>query len=221
MRIFILIFILLPTVAMAEQRINYDCKIIVEHGDSFIKLFGNDWLKVVQANKKFVFYNNKGKTMPDKLVAGTVLNIPAETYLTEIAIKRLNTYEQIKSKAMQVISAGKNYLQNKRGIETDTFIEGKEFLNKAVNYFYKERNYIAAEKLANKAILYFKIDLIKNYFVNFTKNTSLFFMFFTVLLSLTAAHGVFIIEKYKQKKSWLKNHKFCLNKLLIENQSII
>jgi len=143
-------------------QINRECVIFVEPGDSFTKLFGKDWLRVVRENKKLAFYDEHGRLVPDKLVAGTVLKIPNGTYLTMLAVTRLNQYEKIRNAALKSFQKAKQIANQSENTGSEIYAQAMEAVKKArdaisgVGFGFK--NYIEAEKLSQQAVKFFGMD---------------------------------------------------------------
>jgi len=153
-----------PALAAEGHRLNHDCTLFVEQGDSYIKLFGPDWLGVFRANSEIAFYNGQGKLAhtPEKLVTGTRLVVPKGTYLTEVAVKRLSRYRQMKAAAIAAIQKARSFVGQRSKGGSDAYHQGiRLFLeaNRAARGLsYGFENYLEARRLSEEAIRCFEID---------------------------------------------------------------
>ena len=146
------------------NRIDREVILFVEPGDSYIGLFGSDWLRVFRANGNMEFYDKHGKLTcsPEKLVIGTKLVIPAGTYLTERALKRLSRYENIKNAALKAIQEADTFMNQAPTNRSGVYQQAVDLLDRArevaEGLTFGFENYIEAGKLAKEAIRCFKID---------------------------------------------------------------
>lgn len=146
------------------NRIDREVILFVEPGDSYIGLFGLDWLRVFRANSNMVFYGKQGKLThsPEKLVIGTKLVIPAGTYLTERVLKRLSRYENIKNAALKAIQRADSFIDQASMNRSGVYQQGVDLLDRAKEVAkgltFGFENYVEAGKLAKEAIRSFKID---------------------------------------------------------------
>jgi len=144
--------------------LEHPCTLFVEPGDSYIRLFGPDWLRVFQANSNMAFYDKSGRLTqnPEKLVVGTRLNVPAGTYLTRRAMERLSRYEEIKMAALNAIREAESFLKGSSQGRSGVYDQAMDLLNQAreaakglTSGF---SNYIEVRRLAEEAIRCFRID---------------------------------------------------------------
>ena len=146
------------------NRIDRKVILFVEPGDSYIGLFGSDWLRVFRANGNMAFYDKHGKLTcsPEKLVIGTKLVIPAGTYLTERALKRLSRYENIKNAALKTIQEADTFMNQTPTNRSGVYRQAVDLLDSARQVAggltFGFENYVEAGKLAEEAIRCFKID---------------------------------------------------------------
>ena len=162
----IILSIILAQIAYADQglRLGHEGTLFVEPGDSYIKLFGPDWLRVYQTNSNMTFYDQRGKLnhSPDKLVVGTKLIVPEGTYLTERAMERLSRYEKIKGAAHQAMQQAEAFVAQVPENRSEVYQEGLKLLEEAKQaakgLTFGFGNYIEANRLAQEAIRCFKID---------------------------------------------------------------
>lgn len=146
------------------RSLDHGAILFVEPGDSYIKLFGTDWLRVFRANSNMAFYDKHGKLTcnPEKLVVGTKLVIPAGTYMTERVTVRLSRYENIKNAALQSISEAEGFVSHTAQNDSAVYQQALSLLVKAKEatdgLTFGFENYIEARKLAEEAIRCFKID---------------------------------------------------------------
>lgn len=146
------------------NRIDREVILFVEPGDSYIGLFGPDWLRVFRANSNMTFYDKQGKLThsPEKLVIGTKLVIPAGTYLTERALKRLSRYENIKNATLKAIQRADSFIDQASMNRSGVYQQAVDLLDRAKEaakgLTFGFENYIESEKLAEEAIRSFKID---------------------------------------------------------------
>ncbi len=144
--------------------LTYQCTIFAEPGDSLIKLFGADWLRVFQANSNHAFLDGRGRLIstPDKLVVGERLIVPSGTYLTDLATERLNRYEGIKKAAQGAIREAERFVDQENQNRFGAYQQGLDFLAKAKRakkgLTYGLANYVEARELAEKALRYFTTD---------------------------------------------------------------
>ena len=155
-----------PAFGADAHRLNQDCTLFVERGDSYIKLFGRDWMKVSRANSDMAFYNADGKLVhnPDKLVTGTRLVIPKGTRLTEMAVKRLSRYERVKAAANKAIRKAGSFVVKPPKFKTEAYEQGVKLLLRA-NAAARGltcgfENYLDAGDMAEEAIRCFEIDAV-------------------------------------------------------------
>lgn len=147
------------------QYIDHECVIFIEPGDSYMGLFGPDWMRVFQANSSMSFYNKDGELShsPEKLVVGTRLVVPEGTYLTKRAAERLNRYDKIKENALEAISQAKVLADQADLSKSEIFEQGLGLLagaEKAIQGLtYGFANYVEAGKLACEAIRCFRVGL--------------------------------------------------------------
>jgi len=146
------------------RSLDHEATLFVEPGDSYIKLFETDWLRVFRANSNMAFYDKHGKLTcsPEKLVIGTKLVIPAGTYLTERALKRLSRYENIKNAALKTIQEADTFMNQTPTNRSGVYQQAVDLLDSARQVAggltFGFENYIEAGKLAEEAIRCFKID---------------------------------------------------------------
>ncbi|MBN2373968.1 hypothetical protein JXL19_09305 [bacterium] len=146
------------------DRLDYECVIYVEPGDSYLGLFGADWLRVFNVNRDHAFNDTKSGMLstPDRLVVGERLIVPAGVYLTDLAIERLNRYENIKKIAFEAILKAENFTGANTGNESHIFQQGRKLLlmakESAQGASYGFGNYVRARELAEEAIRCFEID---------------------------------------------------------------
>ena len=99
---------------------------------------------------------------PDKLVVGTKLIVPKNTFLSEHALKRLNRYKNMKNTALAYIRRAKTYTNRTSKNKSEIYKQALNLLKKAKeaeeDLIYDSGNYIEAERLAREAIKFFKID---------------------------------------------------------------
>ena len=153
-----------PAFGSQGYRLDYDCTLFVEQGDSYIKLFGPDWLRVFSANSEMAFYNGQGKLAhtPEKLVTGIRLVVPKGTRLTEVAIKRLSRHAQMKAAAIAAIRKAKAFVGQPSERGSEVYQQGIRLLLRAnaaaQGLSYGFENYLDARRLAEEAIRCFEID---------------------------------------------------------------
>ena len=146
------------------HRLDHDCTLFVEQGDSYTKLFGPDWLRVFRANSEMAFYNGQGKLAhnPEKLVTGTGLVVPKGTRLSKVAIKRLSRYTRMKAAAIEAIRKAKIFVGQPSEHRTEVYQQGIRLLLRAnaaaQGLSYGFENYLDARRLAEEAIRCFEID---------------------------------------------------------------
>lgn len=144
--------------------LDHEATLFVEPGDSYIKLFGTDWLRVFRANSNMAFYDKHGKLTcnPEKLVVGTKLVIPAGTYITERTTIRLSRYENIKNAALKAIQRADSFIDQASMNRSGVYQQAVDLLGKAKEVAkgltFGFENYIEARQLAEEAIRCFKID---------------------------------------------------------------
>lgn len=145
--------------------LDHGATLFVEPGDSYIKLFGTDWLRVFRANSNIAFYDKHGKLTcnPEKLVVGTKLVIPAGTNITERVTARLSQYENIKNAALKAIQRADSFIDQAASMNrSGAYQQGVDLLDRAKEVAkgltFGFENYIEAGKLAEEAIRCFKID---------------------------------------------------------------
>jgi hypothetical protein len=144
--------------------LHHEAILFVEPGDSYIKLFGTDWLRVFRANSNMAFYDKHGKLTcsPEKLVVGTKLVIPAGTYITERTTIRLSRYENIKNAALKAIQRADSFIDQASMNRSGVYQQAVDLLDRAKKVAkgltFGFENYIEAGKLAEEAIRCFKID---------------------------------------------------------------
>lgn len=162
--IFYLLILVIPTYGAGGNWLNHDAVLFVEPGDSYIKLFGNDWLKVFQTNNNIAFYDKHGQLActPEKLVVGTRLIIPKGTYITNFTTARFSSYERIKKDALQAIHMAETFVNQDIGNSSDIYKQGVNLLKNAKQFkdeiTFGFNNYFKAKKMAGEAIRCFKID---------------------------------------------------------------
>ena len=138
--------------------------LFVEPGDSYIKLFESDWLRVFRVNSNMAFYDKHGKLTcsPEKLVVGTKLVIPAGTYITERTTIRLSRYENIKNAALKAIQRADSFIDQASMNRSGVYQQAVDLLDRAKEVAkgltFGFENYIEAGKLAKEALRCFKID---------------------------------------------------------------
>ncbi len=158
--------ILLATAAYGADtyRLDHERVLFVEPGDSYLALFGSDWMKVFQANNQITFYQKGGELThsPDKLVVGTRLALPAGARLTKRAMERLGRYEKIRTAALAAIREAESFLTPQPGNGTEAYRQASQLLEKAREasngLTFGFENYLEAEQLARESIRHFKID---------------------------------------------------------------
>ena len=144
--------------------LDHGVTLFVEPGDSYIKLFGTDWLRVFRAHSSMAFYDKHGKLTcsPEKLVVGTKLVIPAGTYMTERTTIRLSRYENIKNAALKAIQRADSFIDQASMNRSGVYQQAVDLLDRAKEVAkgltFGFENYIEAGKLAEEAIRCFKID---------------------------------------------------------------
>ena len=144
--------------------LHHEAILFVEPGDSYIKLFGTDWLRVFRANSNMAFYDKHGKLTcnPEKLVVGTKLVIPAGTNITERVTARLSQYENIKNVALKAIQRADLFIDQDSMNRSGAYQQAVDLLDRAkevaMGLTFGFENYIEAGKLAQEAIRCFKID---------------------------------------------------------------
>ena len=153
-----------PAFGAEGYRLDHDCTLFVEQGDSYIKLFGPDWLRVFHANSEMVFYNSQGRLAhnPEKLVTGTRLVVPKGTRLTDVAMRRLSRYNRMKAAAMEEIRKAKAFVNKPSERGSEVYQQGIKLLLRAnaaaQGLSYGFENYLDARCLAEEAIRCFEID---------------------------------------------------------------
>lgn len=146
------------------NRIDRKVILFVEPGDSYIGLFGPDWLRVFRANSNMAFYDKHGRLTcsPEKLVVGTKLVIPAGTHMTERTTKRLSRYENIKNAALKTIQEADTFMNQAPTNRSGVYQQAVDLLDRAKEVAkgltFGFENYIEAGKLVEEAIRCFKID---------------------------------------------------------------
>lgn len=219
-----LLVLSVPAYGAGGHRLNHESVLFVEPGDSYIGLFGPDWLRVFQANSNLAFYDQEGKLVhtPEKLVVGTRLVVPAGTLLSEQAMKRLNRYEKIKSAAFEAIREAEGFISRNRESQSEVYEQGLSLLGKAreaaKGLTFGFANYIEATKLAQEASRCFKINAnlsranhdLAQLKGRVDKESKRFVYFGLLIVPLL---GLLCFMGYKQKKErvlrverWLKHH---------------
>jgi len=154
-----------PAYGAEGERLDHECTLFVESGDSYIKLFGADWMRVFQANDNITFYNKQGKLAPspEKLVIGQRLVVREGTYLTERAMERLSRYKEIRGAAIKSIHAAKALAgqdgENRSEVYEQglSLLAGAEKATEGITFGFV--NYLRAEKLAREAIRHFTVAM--------------------------------------------------------------
>lgn len=158
------LFLALPLYASETRFLDQDVVVFVKPGDSYINLFGHDWLRVFQVNKNLLFYDKKGRltSTPDKLVVGTKLLVPAGTHLTERALQRINEYENLKISALEVIQEAESFKNNAPSHPSEVYRQAEDLLFKAKEVARGAASdishYVEARRMADEAIRCFKIN---------------------------------------------------------------
>lgn len=167
LRILLLIwtfFFGLPLYASERPFLDKNVVIFVKTGDSYINLFGHDWLRVFQANKSLLFYDRRRNlaSTPDKLVVGAKLFVPAGTRLTTRSLKRINEYENLRISALEAMREAESCMNNAPGHSSEIYKQAEGLLSKAreaVRAPSSDRShYIQARKMAEEALRYLKIN---------------------------------------------------------------
>ena len=162
----VVLSIIIAQTVYASQglRLDHECTLFVEPGDSYIRLFGPDWFNVYQANSNMTFYDKQGKLThsPEKLVTGTMLTVPQGTHLTEWAMERLNKYRKVKDAALKVLQQAEAFATRPPDNRSEVYQQGLLLLEKArqtvKGLTFGFGNYLEADRLAQEAIRCFKID---------------------------------------------------------------
>jgi len=232
--IFLSIF-LFTSVCNAEiYQLDHDYVIFIEPGDTLTELFGKYWYQIAEVNKNTAFYDKNGRLLPDKILTGTRLKIPAGSYVRHPVIQKINKYNEIRNSALIVLKKAEKAAYNYTNSKSEVYIQGLQLLKQAKNRIngitYGFANYIEAEKLLNEALRCFKINdslsiadnntkRLKNEIEkhNITTQKKILNMYIkiTVLITLTLlmTTGLFFYLKHKRKeeriiavKSWLDGH---------------
>ncbi len=158
------VILAIPAYGLEKRRIHHENILFVEPGDSYMALFGSDWMKVFQANSRITFYDSQGRLThsPDKLVVGARLVLPTGTYLTERAMERLSRYEKIKTAALETIREAETFVKQQPPRSAEVYLQALHLLEKAREasngLTFGFENYIEAERLAQESIRGFTID---------------------------------------------------------------
>lgn len=158
--------ILLATAAYGAERhrLDHERVLFVEPGDSYLALFGSDWMKVFQSNNRITFCNDRGQLThsPDKLVVGTRLTLPAGVCLTRRAMERLGRYEKSRTAALAAIREAESFLTPQPENGAEAYRQAVQLLEKAREasngLTFGFENYLEAERLARESTRHFKID---------------------------------------------------------------
>ncbi|GBD95832.1 MAG TPA: hypothetical protein ENG83_13015 [Nitrospirae bacterium] len=150
------VFINISAYTHAAQTITDETVIWVEPGDTYLGLFGNDWMRVYLANNEIGFSGVNGNAAsPDKIVVGQKLKIPADTHLTEIARERLSKYEDQRRAAERALQETADLKRKITNNNSETYREAAALLKEAENAAdgetYGFRNYIDARRLAEES----------------------------------------------------------------------
>jgi len=154
----------IPVSASERHSLDQNAAIFVMPGDSYINLFGSDWLRVFEVNRGLLFYDREGRltSTPDKLVVGTKLFVPAGTYLTERALKRIHKYNDFKISALEKIREAESFRNSAPKHHSEISKQGDELLCKAKRLISgldpDLPGYVEARRLAEESLKCFKLD---------------------------------------------------------------
>ncbi len=158
------VILAIPAYGAEKHQLEREEILFVEPGDSYLALFGPDWMKVFQANNRIIFYDGRGKLThsPDKLVVGTRLVVPEGTSLTRRAMERLSRYEKIKAAALEAIREAESLVTPQPQDGTEAYRQALQLLEKAREALngmtFGFENFLEAERLARESVRHFKID---------------------------------------------------------------
>jgi len=224
-----------PPTVQAGLRLTHETSLQVEPGDSFIGLFGTDWQRVLDANRDVAFRDQQGRLLPDRLVSGVRLVVPAGTYITDDALARINRCAETKAAALAALAAAQEQAQKSAGLDSDPAQQGRELLAKARALAAAENpgfaNYLAAHDLAIEAARFLRLaqDIRDSKLslatssrqmaeaiaaVNNIRRNGFLFMTF-IITALTV--GAMYLRKRTRIKNWLARHEARLARLMALN----
>jgi hypothetical protein len=151
-----------PGLCAGGHRSLHESIIYIEKGDSYISLFDADWFQVYTHNRNTgdEILNN---LLPERLAVGTRLVVPAMTFLTDRALKRLNLYESNRKSALKSLSTALELKDMPMLKKSEDYLQGITKLKKAMevieNYTFGFRNYIHAKEIACDAVGHFKAGI--------------------------------------------------------------
>ncbi|MCD6306453.1 MAG: hypothetical protein J7M32_09215 [Deltaproteobacteria bacterium] len=162
--VFFTLLFSVPCYGTGGHRLDHQCILFVQPGDSYIGLFGADWLRVFETNTTgpdFESGNGTSNRNPDKLVVGTRLVVPKGTYLTDRATERLSRYRDNKKAALSAVRKAESFVGSALLEESEPYKQALALLAKARDAIkgvtFGFENYLEATKLAQEAIERFEI----------------------------------------------------------------
>ena len=215
--VFAAICIFINVSAQAAETITGKTIVWVEPGDTYLGLFGTDWMKVYQANNKVKLFDGKGEVAsPDKLVVGQKLMIPPDNHLTLQTMEKLSRYKNVKNAAMKALQEAKELKDKIPHAESASYKEATALLRKAEEAVkgvtYSFGNYVEAKKLALEA--YGLLRITEERLAD-RKNMEML-----AAIVLIAFSGFVWVGRYKKRKerakhavSWIKKHQERLEKI--------
>ena len=161
--IFCVFFLSIPCFAENNHYLLSECILFADPGDSYIGLFGPDWVQVFKKNLQSNF-NDKTDLInrdPDTLIVGTKLSVPPGTYLTDRTLEKLSRYQGIKKSALFNIREAEGYLNEIQLKTSEPYRQGVKKLFKAKETTkgasFGFQNFIQASEYAKEAVEYFMI----------------------------------------------------------------
>ncbi|OGR05643.1 MAG: hypothetical protein A2511_09070 [Deltaproteobacteria bacterium RIFOXYD12_FULL_50_9] len=82
------VYLLYASFALADMRLANDILMTIESGDSFYRLFGEEWERVADINQEIIPTDYSGSKMPDQLSEGSLIIVPAGVLLTDYAMQK-------------------------------------------------------------------------------------------------------------------------------------
>lgn len=153
-----------PAVASGNShKLDHQCTIFVQKGDTYIGLFGSDWDRVLMVNMVKTNENalKNDDLEPYNLAVGTKLVVPAMTCLTNRALKRINMYQNNKRSAEASIKNAEKLMQHRLMKKSEAYNQGCMQLEKAKKVIssstFNFTNYQVSEQFARNAVKYFKV----------------------------------------------------------------